>query len=651
MPIWDDDFTSWFWKIKDKHILQTILEIVSPISTQPQFWGFNERPMQALIYQIFHHVSGYESWSFFVYKDLIYAGIGVMIYNWGLRLVPKDVYGRSAALAGALFLLIAPGPIEAHILHSDFATTAEFLFLSLTYVIWSEVEKTPYDWQSFPLGRTRDERRWMLRWFGISFLTYIAYKSKADLKLIPAILGSYVLITRPRQWKLFSWPIAFMLLLAVPWGGAIFHKLPPFMPGSRGSEIGWMWQPASVSRLLDFVWSSQPWSLSTFFNAPTLSLSALLGPFLLLGLASFLVWKNFSERQITWSFRESAQDRARTFVLLWLFFIFVAVSALPELNYSFRVRYGILTMIPTTLLLIWALGYFASSIKQAPRWVTAMVIALFAVQASVNFNRSITQRLTLGHVMVAVDQVYERFSRDFSNYRLALLPEFLPYDYRPDAPASIHNKERLASMDDLRKGHTPYRTYVISWQPTLWEQLELVGHFSGCRDGSLFDHIFPCAPSSGSYLMRYIGEEQLFVQGEELKKKGDFAGALAAHEEFLARHPLSLAGLFAVGFEKLQLQDWSGAEQAYATLERYFPDHPSVLNNHGYALERLSRYPEAAKRFKIIFEHQPMNYMAGLRLYQNYKSAGEAAQANALLASLRTKFSGNPEFAKMQNGI
>src|SRR3954463_10234531 len=75
IPLWDDDFTSWFWKIQDKSIFQTLLEIVSPISTQPQYWGFNERPIQALVYQFFYLVSGYESWSYMLFKSLVYAGL------------------------------------------------------------------------------------------------------------------------------------------------------------------------------------------------------------------------------------------------------------------------------------------------------------------------------------------------------------------------------------------------------------------------------------------------------------------------------------------------------------------------------------------------------------------------------------------------
>ena len=88
VPYWDDDFTSLFWKIKDKSVLQIFLEWLSPLSTQPETWGFNERPMQALTYKLCYGISGYESWSYMVFKGVALALMGVMIYQWGLRLTP-----------------------------------------------------------------------------------------------------------------------------------------------------------------------------------------------------------------------------------------------------------------------------------------------------------------------------------------------------------------------------------------------------------------------------------------------------------------------------------------------------------------------------------------------------------------------------------
>ena len=148
IPLWDDDFTSLFWKIKDTSVWKHVWDWLSPISSQTENWGFNERPAQRVIYKIFQSISGYESWSFFLFKDLVLAGLIGASYLWARRLVPESAAGRLAALAGALTFLFAPGTMAAHIMHQDLAPLAELLFFALTYVIWAEVERTPEPWAS-----------------------------------------------------------------------------------------------------------------------------------------------------------------------------------------------------------------------------------------------------------------------------------------------------------------------------------------------------------------------------------------------------------------------------------------------------------------------------------------------------------------------
>lgn len=113
LPLWDDDFTSWFSKIHDRSLLSLIGEWLSPVSTQPQYWGFNERPLQKVIYKLLHAAFGYESWAYFLFKDLVYAGLGAMLYLWGLRLVPATRGGRLAALSASAFFVLAPGPMAS----------------------------------------------------------------------------------------------------------------------------------------------------------------------------------------------------------------------------------------------------------------------------------------------------------------------------------------------------------------------------------------------------------------------------------------------------------------------------------------------------------------------------------------------------------
>ncbi|MCM2279193.1 MAG: tetratricopeptide repeat protein [Oligoflexia bacterium] len=655
IPLWDDDFTSWFWKIKDQSLGRTVFELLSPISTQPQYWGFNERPLQALIYKLFHLVSGYEAWSYFLYKSAVYAGLGALVYLWAQRLLPaRAANGKLAAAAAAVFLLLAPGPMAAHVIHADLATTAELLFLSLTYFIWAEVERTPTEWSGMPAFSKPERKAWLLRWAGLSFLTYLGYKSKADLKLIPVILGAYILLVRPRQWRYFALPIGMMALLAVPWGKSIFQKLPPFLPGSQGSEIGWMWQPASLGRLRDFLWNPAGTDFLTSLREPSLSLAAILGPFLLLPLAAFVLWRGRGEglghRWRAWRRFATPEDRARLFVVIWLAVVLVGISALPALNSIFRVRYGILPLVPVSLLLGWAFGSFAEAANGArqaiPRWVALGAVTLFAVQAGVNLTRSITYRRDLGQVMVAVDQVYEYFARNHAGDKLALFPDFRPYDYRPDAPESIRAKVWLAKPEDLGS-REPYKTYAISWKPSLWEKVEVVAQFTGCRESVLFDRVFPCRAGTGAFLMRLIGDDPAYRQGEALRRAGDVAGARKIHEEFVAKHPHSLAGQFVFGLEAYQLKDWAAAQRAYATLERFLPDHLSVLYNHALTLKELGQIQPAIERLRFVTAVEPRNYAALINLYWAYVKAGEEKKARKTLFAMKQAFPEDKEVNRL----
>ena len=647
IPLWDDDFTSWLWKTKDHSIFHYILETLSPISTQPQYWGFNERPLEALVYKFFSMIGGYESWSYFLFKDLAYAGVGVMIYCWGLRLVPKTQGGRLAALAAAVFALVTPGFTASHVLFQDFAPIAELIFLSVTYFIWSGIEKTPQEWRGFPRFSDPVHRRWLLHWAVLSFCTYLGYKSKADVKMVPVILAAYVFLLRRKQLGFFVFPLALMLLLAIPWGPGVFSKLPPFIPGSKGSEVNWMWQPASLGGLREFLWASAPFELWSWIKSPTISLAGVLGPFLLVPLLGFLAWRMEAIDKVNWTTQAKPLDRARTFALIWFVVILAATSALSQINYIFRIRYGILPMVPASLLLAWAFGLFADSQSRLSVWVTRAAILVFAVQVGINLDRSFNYRRDMGQVIVAVDQAYEHMDHHFSNEKLVLLPDFRPYDYRPDAGSALANKEWLSTQDDLPKKYAPGRTYAISWKPSLWEDFEEVAHFSGCRSGVVFDSLFPCPGGSGTHLMRFIGQDPLYAQGEALRNKGDVVGARKLHEEYLKKYPGSLAGYFVLGLEAYQQRDWQRATQVYSLLENYFPDHLGIVYNHALVLVELGRLPDAIQRFEYVATRDPANYGNLINLYYAYRKSDQIRKAQETLVTMKRAFPNDGEVNRL----
>lgn len=652
VPLWDDDFTSWFWKIQDKSLFHYLFQLVSPISEQTSNWAFNERPIQAIVYKIFYLVSGYESWSYFLYKSCVLAGLGVMIYQWALRVTPQGEWGRRASLAAAVFLLLTPGPLAAHVLHQDLANTAELLFLILTYVIWGEIEGTPVSWAGNPNPANEAQRKWLIRWAILSFFVFLGYKSKADLKIIPVILAFYVAAVRRHQWRYFAVPVALMLFLAVPWGPGIFAKAPPFVPGSQGSEIGWMWQPASFSRMFEFIWAQGSYDFVESLRSSTISLAGLLGPFLLVGMLAYLFFFRLEAfDRVPWFTQAGPRDRARTFVLIWFVTILVGISALPAINYTFRIRYGVLHMVPASILLAWVFGLFAESVPKMPRWAVIGAISLLAVQSAINLNRSITYRRDMGQVMVAVDQVYDHVRRNHANDKLVLLPDFRPYDYRPDGGRAFLEKTWLENgrNEDLAR-FSAGSTYVISWRPSLWDQLELVEHFTGCRSSSLFDLVFPCPRGSGVALMRYIGSDPLYGQGEAARAAGKLDEARAVHEQYLRKYPGSLAAQFVIGLESYSLKDAPRAIQAWSTLEKYFPEHSSIVYNHALALAQDQKYGPAADRLKWLVSREPNNYAVAINLYYSYKNSGQDRRAKALLLDMKKAFPQDGEVNRLLTG-
>src|SRR5262249_44249522 len=158
---------------------------------------------------------------------------------------------------------------------------------------------------------------------------------------------------------------------------------------------------------------------------------------------AFLAWRAEAIDQVQWRRLTTPVDRARTFALVWFLVVLAGVSALPAINYIFRVRYGIITMVPVSLLLAWVFGLFAEAaawtrrpsaegVRSLPAWAVAVGIALLVFQSAMNLSRSITFRRDMGQVMVAVDQAYEYFAKNYAAEKLALFPDFRPYDYRPD---------------------------------------------------------------------------------------------------------------------------------------------------------------------------------------------------------------------------
>ena len=641
MPYWDCDYNVNFAAARGQSLFQLVWGWVSPIYTGIDNWGFLDRPAQFIVYKFCFAIAGYHAWPYILFKCACFAGLGAMIYTWALRLLPETSKSRMPAAAAALCFLVAPGPVGSLVWLADFGVAAELVFLIVTLIAWEQIERTPVEWRSLSLLHNPEHRKWLYKWIALSFAVYLGYKTKADLKLIPLIIAGYVLLTRWKQWRLFGIPIAMMLILAVPWSPQVLTKLPPFIPGSRAAAGGYVWAPANFDVWRQFLWSSDPYSFAASWRSGTLSLAGLLGPFLLSVIVVYLIWRLRSFSTINWNLAEAPQARARLFVIIWFGVILVGVSALPAVSYFFRIRWSILTLIPVSILLAWIFNLFREPLARMPRWAAAGCVAVICLQAGLNLSRSIVHRWELGQTMIAVDQVYAYVAKTYPNDELAIAPSFLSYNYRTDVGSAFLLRDSLSSLDDLSRRHTPNRTSVIAWQPSLWEQLDVVGQFSGCTAATLFEAVFSCPADQGVFLMRYIGPDPGYQAAEAARTRGDIAGARNLYEEFLTRHPLNMGAQFKDGVAAYQQQDWAGSERAFAILEEDFPGNSSVLYNRAMTLLQLKQNGAAIKRLKRVVAVNPRDYDALANLYRAFGMNGDQKEAAATLQTIQTLYPGN----------
>lgn len=454
LPLWDDDYTSWLRPAMEKSFAAIMAEIVSPVSTQAHTWGFNERPCQLLYYKLCYSVSGYNSWFYWLLKSLALGTLLWAFHRWASRLVPPTRWGRSVAAGVTVLLLLAPCTTAAFLWHADFEPVSATWFLLCAGAVWRMIE-----------ADERGAKPWIL----IIVATYLGYKSKATLKLLPVIAGAYSLLRgRPRMLI----PLSLMALLAVPWSRQVLST-PPFLRKEGNDLPGWMWTFPSLQRLEAFFWNTDIGTLGDWLNFPTLSLAGVLGPLLLLPLA-FVAWPP----RIT---EDRVRRRAALFVALWALVATAAVTVLPELAYTFRIRYGLILMVPFGLLLTWMMGRMESM----GRPVLATAAGLLLLQSGINLHRALAYRARLGPVMEVVDAAYTRVS-ELDPERQLYLVGVLSYDWHPDAPPVIARRIRVDRWEQA----TGSGSLVLSWEPPP-PTLRYLGTIPSLDTGNLFDRLYP----------------------------------------------------------------------------------------------------------------------------------------------------------------
>jgi len=89
--------------------------------------------------------------------------------------------------------------------------------------------------------------------------------------------------------------------------------------------------------------------------------------------------------------------------------------------------------------------------------------------------------------------------------------------------------------------------------------------------------------------------EELYLEGEQAIKNGDFVEAMHKLEEMLSEDPQSCRAHNSLGWlYKTQLDEYDRAEMHYKMCLKYAPHYPHAYWNYVYLLTDLERFDEAS---------------------------------------------------------
>jgi tetratricopeptide (TPR) repeat protein len=613
LPLWDDDYGKWLKQANDG-FFSIMIRLISPFTSEPTTWGYSDRPGQVFIFKFLNLFFGYWGTGFFLIKSAALAMLGVSLARW---LNALNVEKKITNVVIALFVL-SPSTITSLVWHSDFSIYAQ-LILSLLLIYsfsWIHRNRLPADvYEHGFSGIPHQLKKFLMLFFVV---VYLGAKVKGDVRLAPVVLLTYLYIYEREQFKIYFLPFGLTLLATLPWSADFFKHLPPFVPGAQGYQ-GTTYSTFSVMRLFDVVTGKA--SLFSSWGYLVFCVFGLYGVFLLT------------------QGRLKKPDSRFGFMWIWLTFAILTSAIMPVIYPIFQTRYVFMAIVPMAIL---SAMIFQSLIQTFSMSVAAraFVFGVCVLQCGWNFYGDYVQRMNLGHVMVATQNVYDSLEKTYPSAIALFAPNFKVYGYKEtDVAASIKSRKQINPGEDIRN-YPANNTIYVTWNPSLDARFSLATSASGCGS-TLFDLIFPCRKTDGALMLRYIGDVPEIISADQLDKQGKLLEAQQTLEAYVKRDPGNHGAAFILSLYYDRTHNHAKMDEVYGLFGEYFPDHTSVLYNWGVAKLGLQKYKEAASLFETAFKITPRDISIGLNLADSYYHIGKKARALTVLSELQTFHPGN----------
>ncbi len=613
LPLWDDDYSQWLAQA-NAGIFELIKRLLLPYTSEPQAWGFSDRPMQVLIYRVLNLVFGTWGAGFFFVKSLTYGALCGLLFGW----MNRAGADRLASLAAVALFALSTNAIASLVRHSDFGIYAQLALAGILCYSFAFIERGPASRHVYRkgLGGLPPAFTRFLLVFFVS--VYFGSKIRADVRLAPLILLTFLFVYRREKFFVYLAPFGVTFLATLPWSPVFFKHLPPFVPGASGYE-GTTFSAFNVGRLFEFL-IGDAFSLS---SAP-LSVFGGFGILIAVLLAAYGVFLLYQER-----LKIPGEDTG--FFLIWFAFALIGCTMLGRQARVHELRYTLVLLVPAALL---CSVFLTSGFQEFARfgWLRPALVAAVVLQCGVHFYRDAVHRREMGRTMIAVDQIYRTVEEKFANAKFVTWPGFASYGYRDSAAPALKERKSLANADEFNK-YPQDVTYAVSWSSSLDPRFSLAAGATGCGK-NLFDWLFPCTAMDGAVLLKYVGTRSEVAQADDLNNKGNLTGARDVLENYYKKDPGNHGVAFMLGLYNYRLGDFARMEQIYDQFGPYFLTHGSVVYNWGLAKQGVQKYREAGKLLERALAMAPNSYGIGFNLADAYFKQGKRRRALATLGAL-----------------
>ena len=590
--LWDTDYSQWLAQA-GSGLPEILLRVFSPLTSDPDTWGFSDRPLYVLICWLLHAFFGSWATGWFFVKSLAVGTLCAMVYGFLRR---HCSVGAFAALFGAMILASSP------------ATMASLLYLS-DPAVYSQMAMTAamffaYSWFNRRIGTVR-----FVVMFAIT--VYFGAKLRGEVRMAPLAVLGYAYFFRRDVFRRLVLPVTGVFLLSLPWSLGMFSASPPYLPGA--------------GRLAGFLFSGLSSPLK-----PQISVFVTVGIVLCIALLVFGVW-SVGRRKIKLTYDRSG------FFIAWLGAALLGCAALPGQSGAFDLRYALIALVPAVMLASIAIDEAVTVLKGASlgrfKWFVPLALMLAGLQLSLHLGASARHRMDIGRTIVAANGIHTLVEEKYSKSRFVYAPGFIAYGYKDVKSFALMNRRTIENLDRLSQFPSG-DTYVASWEGILDARLSVEKVVSGCSPYSVFDWIAGCGPADGAFLFRYVGTPPEFTRAQEFEKNRDFRSASVQIEKYLQRDPANHGMAFTLSLYAYNLRNFARMESIYDAIGPFYPAITSVVYNWAIAKLGMGKFKDSIRLFRRALRLSPGDYAIGFNLADALMKSGDRKAALIQLEAL-----------------